>query len=291
MKRDEFIKTALTGIIGTAMMDLNSFASAIDDGKKAPHMPALFIGHGSPTNALAQNAFTQSLTKTGNELPLPKAILVVSAHWQTNGTFVADTAKPKTIHDFGGFPRALFEVEYPAPGAPEFAKQTKELIKSVEVKFDHDMGFDHGAWTVLKHMYPKANIPVYQLSLDYTQPAQYHYDLAMQLNALRDKGVLIVGSGNIVHNLGMLNWNDPQAKFDWSVEFDTTVKNKLAAKDHQSLIHYEKLGQAARLSIPTNEHYLPMLYIAALQQKSENISYLYEGIEMGSISMRCFKVA
>ncbi|HLP32766.1 MAG TPA: 4,5-DOPA dioxygenase extradiol [Bacteroidia bacterium] len=291
MKRDEFIKTALTGIIGTAMMDLNSFASAIDDGKKAQRMPALFIGHGSPMNALAQNAFTQSLTKTGNELPLPKAILVVSAHWQTNGTFVADTTKPKTIHDFGGFPRALFEVEYPAPGAPEFAKQTRELIKSVEVKFDHDMGFDHGAWTVLKHMYPKANIPVYQLSLDYTQPAQYHYNLAMQLNALRDKGVLIVGSGNIVHNLGMLNWNDPQAKFDWSVEFDTTVKNKLTAKDHQSLIHYEKLGQAARLSIPTNEHYLPMLYIAALQQKSENISYLYEGIEMGSISMRCFKVA
>lgn len=290
MKRDEFIKTALAGLIGSTMMDLNSFAACVDDGKKTTRMPALFIGHGSPMHALAQNDFTRTLQKTGNSLPLPKAILVVSAHWQTNGTFVANTAKPKTIHDFGGFPRALFEVEYPAPGAPEWANQTQQLITSTQVKFDHDMGFDHGTWTILKHMYPQAQVPVYQLSLDYTKPPQYHYDLARQLNTLRDKGVLIVGSGNIVHNLGMLNWNDPHGKFDWSEEFDTSVKTKLNQREHPALIQYEKLGHAARLSVPTNEHYLPMLYIAALQQKNESLTYLYEGIEMGSISMRCFQI-
>ena len=290
MKRSDFIKAALTGLTGVTMMNLKTFGNTILNEKDTERMPALFIGHGSPMNAIQQNAFTQALTKAGKELPRPKAILVVSAHWQTRGTYVSVTDKPETIYDFGGFPDELYRVKYPSPGSPALARETKDAIKSTTVLEDTKWGLDHGAWTILKHLYPAADIPVFELSLDYTKSPEYHYKLAQELNVLRDKGVLIIGSGNIVHNLGMLNWKDPAAKFDWSVEFDTRVKEMLLNRQHEGLIHYEKMGEAARLSVPTNEHYLPMLYAAALQQNKEQLSFLYDSIEMGSISMRCFKI-
>lgn len=291
MNRKEFIRSASLLTL-TGMMELRSFGNTLLGGENSPKMPVLFIGHGNPMNALYDNAFTRMLNKTGKTLPKPRAILVVSAHWLTRGTYVADTTNPKTIYDFGGFPKELFEVKYPAKGSPEFAEEVKKEVKSVNILSDHEMGFDHGAWTILKHLYPGADIPTFQLSIDYGKPASYHYALAKELLALRSKGLLIVGSGNIVHNLGMLNWNDPNPKpFDWSLEFDEKVKLYLNNHNHEGLISYEKMGKAAQLSVPTNDHYLPMIYTLGLQQKNEHISYLYEGIEMGSISMRCFLIS
>lgn len=290
MKRSDFIKTIVTGAIGVTMMDLKTFGNQVLNEKSTERMPALFIGHGSPMNAIQQNKFTEALAKTGKEIPHPKAILVVSAHWQTRGTFVTVAEKPEIIYDFGGFPDELFRVKYPAPGSPSFAREAKNAVTLTAVQEDKSWGLDHGAWTILKHLYPQADIPVFEFSLDYTKPPEYHYKLAKELNVLRDKGVLIIGSGNIVHNLGMLNWRDPNAKFDWGVEFDTKVTENLLAKNHEPLIHYEKAGRAATLSVPTNEHYLPMLYAAALQQNNESLKFIYEGMEMGSISMRCFRV-
>lgn len=290
MKRNDFIKS-LGALIATSMIDLKSFGNEVLQNENTHTMPAFFIGHGNPMNALYDSAFTKSLSKSVEGIPKPKAILVVSAHWQTKGTFVTSMIAPKTIHDFGGFPKELFAVEYPAPGSPEFAKQVIQQVKSTTVQDDHDWGLDHGAWTILRHMYPKADIPVFQLSLDYAKSAQWHYELAKELNVLRSKGLLIVGSGNIVHNLGRVSWDNPNAKYDWSIEFDEKVKSDLLKHDHTDLINYEKIGKSAMLSVPTNEHYLPMLYAAALQQKNENVNFVYEGIEMGSISMRCFKIA
>ncbi len=290
MKRNEFIRSA--GIlIATSMIDLKSFGNNVLENENTYQMPAFFIGHGNPMNALYDNTFTKALSHSVVGIPKPKAILVVSAHWQTKGTFVTSMIAPKTIHDFGGFPKELFAVEYPAPGSPEFAKQVIQQVKSTTIQDDHDWGLDHGAWTILKHMYPNADIPVFQMSLDYAKSAQWHYELAKELNVLRSKGLLIVGSGNIVHNLGRVSWEDPNAKYDWSIEFDEKVKSDLLKRDHTDLINYEKIGKSALLSVPTNEHYLPMLYAAALQQKNENVNFVYEGIEMGSISMRCFKIS
>ena len=290
MKRNDFIKSA--GIlIASSMIDLKSFGNSVLENENSYRMPAFFIGHGNPMNALYDNTFTKALSKSVIGIPTPKAILVISAHWQTKGTYVTSMLAPKTIHDFGGFPKELFAVEYPALGSPEFAKQVIQQVKSTTVQDDNDWGLDHGAWTILKHMYPKADIPVFQMSLDYAKSAQWHYDLAKELNVLRSKGLLIVGSGNIVHNLGKVSWDDPNVKYDWSVEFDEKVKSDLLKRDHTDLINYEKIGKSAMLSVPTNEHYLPMLYAAALQQKNEEVNFVYEGIEMGSISMRCFKIA
>lgn len=273
------------------MMDLKTFGNELLNEQTTGRMPALFIGHGSPMNAIQQNVFTQTLQKTGKELPKPRVILVVSAHWQTRGTYVATSEKPKTIHDFGGFPDALFQVQYPAPGSPAVAHEVQGLVKSATVLEDEKWGLDHGAWSILKHLYPAADIPVFQMSLDYTRGPEYHYNLGKELNALRDKGVLIIGSGNIVHNLGVLDWRNPESKFDWGVEFDAKVKDSLINKNHNNLVQYEKMGEIARLSVPTNEHYLPMLYAVALQREKEQVSFLYEHIEMGSISMRCFKIS
>ncbi|MFI5221929.1 MAG: 4,5-DOPA dioxygenase extradiol [Bacteroidia bacterium] len=289
MKRNEFIKS--TGILlFSNMIDLKSFGNAMNENSSTSRMPVLFIGHGNPMNALYDNPFTRSLNKLGKEIPKPKAILVISAHWLTRGTFVHSSPVPKTIHDFGGFPDELFKVQYNAPGSPEFAKQTKENIHSITVQLDTEWGLDHGAWTILKHLYPAADVPVFELSIDYNKPAQYHYDLAKELASLRTKGVLIIGSGNIVHNLGRVSWDDPNAKFDWSIEFDEKVKSFLVNHQHQQLIDYEKMGKAAVLSVPTNDHYLPMIYSIALQEKNESLVQTYESIEMGSISMRCFKI-
>ncbi len=290
MKRKDFLKTIslimATPIITKAENVISELAKAGATAK----MPLIFIGHGNPMNALYDNNFTQTLKGIQNKIVKPKAILVISAHWLTNGTFVSINPTPKTIYDFGGFPDELFKVKYEPVGAPELAKEIKEKINYTKVQADETMGLDHGAWTILKHMYPNADIPTFELSIDYSKPAAYHYELAKQLNFLRDKGVLIIGSGNIVHNLGMVDWKNPTGAFDWANEFDSTVKSLLDKGDDISLVNYQNLGKSALLSIPTNEHYLPMIYTLGLKTKNENISYLFEGMEMGSISMRSFTI-
>lgn len=265
----------------------------LDELKKAENtqrMPVFFIGHGNPMNALYDNAFTKKLNTIRNTITKPKAILVVSAHWLTRGTYVSTNPSPKTIYDFGGFPDELFKVKYEPKGSPELAKELKQKINYTSVSEDSSMGLDHGAWTILKHIYPDADIPTFQLSIDYSKPPEYHYELAKPLNYLRDKGVVIIGSGNIVHNLGMVDFYNPNNVYDWAREFDSTVKNLLDKGDDNSLIHYEKLGKSAELSIPTNDHYLPMLYILGLKNKGEQVSTLYESLEMGSLSMRSFVI-
>lgn len=248
-------------------------------------MPALFIGHGSPMNGIEDNAFSQRWAAMGKEIPLPAAVLVISAHWLTNGTAITAMEHPQTIHDFGGFPRALFDVQYPAPGHPELARQTAQLIQKTNVHLDHDWGLDHGTWSVVKNMYPDANIPVLQLSIDIRQKPQYHYDLAAELAALRAKGVLIVGSGNMVHNLRAMDWNNPDGGFAWADEMNDTFKKLISANDHQALIHFQNLGPAAALSIPTPEHYLPLLYTLGVKDKSDSLSFFNDKTIMGSLSM------
>jgi 4,5-DOPA dioxygenase extradiol len=274
------------------MITFGAFKTAItaQEGEEAL-MPAMFVGHGSPMNAIEQNEFSQTWLIEAQKLPNPKAILCISAHWFTRGTYVAITPKPETIHDFGGFPKALFDKQYPSPGAPDLAHFTKEIIKTADVKEDNEWGLDHGTWSILAQMYPMANIPVYQLSIDYTKPPAYHYQIGKELLALRKKGVLIIGSGNIVHNLGMIDFRNQDAAYDWAIEFDEKIKNLLINGDHQGVINYEALGKAAKLSVPSNDHYLPLLYTIGLQQKNEGISFFNEKNTMGSISMRSVKIS
>jgi 4,5-DOPA dioxygenase extradiol len=263
-----------------------------------PHrMPVLFIGHGSPMNAIQDNSFTRSLTEWGNHLPRPKAIMVISAHWMTTSTFVTCMERPRTIHDFYGFPDQLYAITYPSPGSAEEACHVTETVRPAPVGCNHDWGLDHGAWAILKHLYPKADIPVFQLSLDYSfndwhpKPLQYHYDLATELGGLRQRGVLIIGSGNIVHNLSQIDFrNMERPPFEWSVEFDEQVKANLLSRNHHDLIHIENVGRGAELAVPTLDHYLPMIYVIALQERNEEIMFTYEGFQHGSISMRCFQI-
>ena len=272
-------------------MNLSDLKHITDDLGTSSTMPVLFVGHGNPMNAIADNAFTKKLGTWGSSFQdKPKAILVISAHWLTQGTHVMVSPKPRTIHDFGGFPQALYQIQYPVDGSPSFANETKQIVTSTQVIADDQWGLDHGAWTVLKHMFPKADIPVYQLSIDYAKPPAYHYNLAKELKSLRKKGVLIIGSGNIVHNLYQIDFDEKAKPYDWAVEFDETVKKQLQNKDFESLINYSSLGNAAHLSIPTNDHYLPMLYSLGLTDKSESLTFTFEEIQNASISMRCFQV-
>ncbi len=251
-------------------------------------MPVLFLGHGSPMNAIEENEFVAGWRNVGKTLPKPVAILCVSAHWETMGTFVTAMDRPKTIHDFGGFPRALYEVQYPAPGSPELAKETKRIIKKTEVGLDEKWGLDHGAWTVIKHLYPEADVPVIQLSLDYYQTPQFHYDLAKELLPLRTKGVLIIGSGNMVHNLGLVSWekiNEPGFGYDWALEANEKMKKYILSNDHKSLIDYKSQGKEFNLAIPTPEHYLPMLYALALKEENETIKIFNDKPIAGSLTM------
>lgn len=289
MHRRTFIKSA--GLLAVSQLVGMNSISALQalEGKLAPsdRMPVLFIGHGSPMNAIEDNKYTKSWRDLGKKLPKPQAILVISAHWLTNGTMVTAMEQPKTIHDFGGFPKELFDQQYKAPGTPEFAKLTKDLIHSTQVGLDSEWGLDHGSWSVLLPMYPMADIPVYQLSIDYYKPLSYHYEIGQQLSKLRDKGVLIIGSGNIVHNLRQINWSGDGKVFDWAVEFDTKFKGWLDEGDHKSIMDYQKLlGATAQMAHPTNDHLLPLYYILGLQQKGENLHYFNDAIDMGSISMR-----
>lgn len=249
-------------------------------------MPALFVGHGSPTNAVEDNEFSRAWAEAGRSLPAPSAILCISAHWMTDGTRVTAMNKPKTIHDFYGFPQELYRMKYPAEGSPALARLTEQTLQT-HVEMDFNWGLDHGTWAVLCHMFPDADIPVVQLSLDAYKKPKQHYELGLELRSLRNKGVLILGSGNMVHNLMMLSWQD--TAYNWAVEFDQKLKELILSGDHDSIVHYERLGKSASLSIPTNEHYLPLLYILALKDQREPISFFADKVTLGSISMRCVR--
>ena len=291
MNRKNFI-TLLSG--GIAMASIQPFYDWTKGlGEEEEKMPVLFIGHGSPMNAIEDNEFSQRWHQMGKEIPTPKAVVVVSAHWLTKGTLVTAMSNPKTIHDFGGFPQALFEVQYPAPGSPELASEIQKLITNPAVELDHDWGLDHGTWSVVKHMYPDADIPVLQLSIDYYKPAAYHYELAKQLLSLRKKGVLIIGSGNMVHNLRMVAWdklNEPEYGFDWALEMNDIFKNKISNGFHKELIQYEKLNKSATLAIPSPDHYYPLLYILALQADNDKVEFFNDKAVGGSLTMTSVKI-
>lgn len=256
--------------------------------KSGSRMPVLFLGHGSPMNAIADNNFTRTLKQLGKRLDKPRAILCVSAHWMTEGTWVTGMENPKTIHDFYGFPQALFDVQYPAKGNPEIAKLVQSEIIDPKVHLDHEMwGIDHGTWSVLRHMYPEAEVPVLQLSIYMEQPAQYHFKVGQELAKLRDQGVLIVGSGNIVHNLRRLDWNDHASPHDWAIEFDEWSKNKMNQRDFKSLQFDYLKTEAGKLSVPTPDHYYPLLYVLGASDETDELRYEYEEIQNSSISMRC----
>jgi 4,5-DOPA dioxygenase extradiol len=258
------------------------------DLKSTDTLPALFIGHGSPMNGILDNEFSRQWAKMANEIPRPKAVLVVSAHWLTRGTFITAMENPKTIHDFGGFPKELFEVEYPAPGSPALAKETSDLVVSTNIEPDHEWGLDHGTWTVVRHMYPEADIPILQLSIDYYQSPDFHYRLGKDLQELRRRGVLVIGSGNMVHNLRMVAWdklNEPEFGFDWALEMNSLFKSKIESKNHRDLINYRSLGQAGKLAIPTPDHYFPLLYLLGIQGKKEEVSFFNDKAVGGSLTM------
>ena len=293
MDRKHFLKTlALLPLAATAMKlnELNKMTEPFGNTEK---MPVLFLGHGSPMNAIEENEFVTEFRNIGKTISKPKAILCVSAHWETRGTFVTAMEKPTTIHDFGGFPQALFDVQYPAPGSPDMAKETKALIKKTEIGLDDKWGLDHGAWSVIKHLYPNADVPVIQMSLDYTQPAQYHYDLARELSSLRKKGVLIIGSGNMVHNLGLVDWhklNADEFGFDWAIEASEKMKKFILNGDHQSLINFKSQGKAFDLAIPSPEHYLPLLYSLAMKEENEKITLFNDKAVAGALTMTSVKI-
>lgn len=288
MNRNHFLKLIGGGII---MATLQPFYNYIKDLKyDGNRMPVLFIGHGSPMNGIENNEYSQTWAELGKSIPIPKAVLVVSAHWLSAGTKITAMNNPKTIHDFGGFPQQLFDVQYPAPGNPDLALETKKLITTTHVDMDHDWGLDHGTWTVVRHMYPKADIPVLQLSIDYYKPAEYHYNLAAQLADLRKKGVLIIGSGNMVHNLRMVDWDKMNTNygFDWAHEMNTIFKDKIGNGDHKALMNYEKLHKAATLAIPTPDHYWPMIYSLALRDKKDDVTFFNDSFVGGSLTMTSF---
>lgn len=291
MNRIEFIKNAFLSALGmSSLKELHKFSEELRTEEKK--MPLLFVGHGSPMNAIEDNEFSQRWFAMGKEIPKPKAVLCISAHWLTKGTHLTAMEHPETIHDFGGFPKALFDVQYPAPGNPALASEVKDLIQSTDVGLNHDWGLDHGTWSVVKQMYPDAKIPVLQLSIDYAKPAQYHFNLAQEISALRKKGVLIIGSGNMVHNLGMVAWNklnEPEYGFDWAHEMNSVFKKNILEKNFQPLINYESLGEAAKLAIPTPDHYYPMIYSLGLIEKNEDISFFNDKAVGGSLTMTSFK--
>jgi 4,5-DOPA dioxygenase extradiol len=287
MQRKTFIKTSLGALAG--MGTLSALARWSDGlGEEDVKMPVLFIGHGSPMNGIEDNAFSQYWKALAARMPVPKAVLCVSAHWLTKGTAIIAMAQPRTIHDFGGFPKALFEVQYPAPGDPALATLTRELVKKTEVHLDHEWGLDHGCWTIVRHMYPNAQIPVLQLSIDYHKPAEYHYALAAELQELRKKGVLIMGSGNMVHNLRMAAFDkiqEPDYGYDWAIEMNEFFKQKIADGDHKTLLQWETMHKAAKLAIPTPDHYYPLLYTLGLQNTKDKVSFFNDQMVAGSLNM------
>jgi 4,5-DOPA dioxygenase extradiol len=288
MDRLKFLQTLALLPLAGAAMKLQQLDKMLSPNDSSDKMPVLFLGHGSPMNAIEENEFVAGFRKTSAKLPAPTAILCVSAHWETKGTFVTAMENPRTIHDFGGFPKALFDIQYPAPGSPELAEETKKIIQKTEIGLDHHWGLDHGAWSVIKHLYPKADVPVIQLSLDYTKPPQYHYALAKELAALRRKGVLIVGSGNMVHNLRMVAWDKLNVSgfgFDWAMEASEKMKQMILDGNHSGLTNYNNQGKAFQLAVPTPEHFLPLIYTLALQDKNDAVSLFNDKAVAGSLTM------
>lgn len=292
MDRKSFLKTIG---LGSAIMSIDSMRgleSWVSSQTLTEKMPVLFLGHGSPMNAIEDNQFVKGFRDIAKTIPTPKAILCISAHWYTRGTQVMSSAMPKTIHDFGGFPDKLFQVQYPVKGDPNLAKEVSDLLVHYDAKLSDDWGLDHGAWSVLVHLYPKANIPVIQLSIDYTKDAEYHFNLAKLLKSLRNKGVLIVGSGNIVHNLGMIDWsnmNKDNHGFDWAREVREITNRAILNDDFTRLIHYQKNGIAFQNAIPTPDHYLPLIYSIGLQDKDESKILFNDKLMAGSLSMTSVK--
>jgi 4,5-DOPA dioxygenase extradiol len=249
-------------------------------------LPAIFFGHGNPMNAVQNNSYTEGWRSIGQQTPRPKAVLAISAHWFVPGTGVTISTAPRTIHDFGGFPQELYQVQYPAPGDPALARRVQQLLAPLDVKLDNSWGLDHGTWSVLRHVYPAADIPVVQLSIDETKPASYHFEIGRKLAPLREEGVLIAGSGNLVHNLRTYAWGrHPRDPYDWAVRFESAAKDIMLAGDYKPLVNYDMLGSDAALSIPTPDHYLPLLYALAARQSNERIRFPVEGVDGGSISM------
>ena len=273
----------------TTLSAFNKFTDGLQEQDGI--MPVLFVGHGSPMNGIEDTEFSRRWTAMAKEIPEPKAVLVVSAHWFTKGTKITAMDFPSTIHDFGGFPQALFDVEYPAPGSPIIAGEAASLVKLTDIELDHDWGLDHGTWTIVRHMYPQANIPVLQLSIDYTKGAQYHYRLAEELYALRKKGVLIIGSGNMVHNLRMAAWSRLNDSFgyDWALTINDKFKSLISEGNHKALVNYEQLGKEAELAIPTPEHYLPLIYTLGLKGSQDNVSFFNDKTVGGSLTMTSVK--
>lgn len=276
------------------MNTLNDLSKFSEDLKlRDKKTPVLFVGHGSPINGIESNEFSDYWIKLGNEIPRPTAVVCISAHWLTKGSFVTAMPSPVTIHDFGGFPKQLYEVNYPAPGSPWLASEISNLASPTLVELDHEWGLDHGCWTVVRRMYPNADIPVIQLSINIYKSAVYHYKLAKDLAILRNKGVLIMGSGNMVHNLRMIDWQKMNVEnygFDWAQEINEIFKSKIESGEHRSLIDYKNLGSAAKLAIPTPDHYLPLIYALGLQQKNEDVEFFNDKYVAGSLSMTSLKI-
>jgi Uncharacterized conserved protein len=272
-------------------MKTHEFNQLTSELGHSPKMPVLFVGHGSPMIAIEENEFVSAFRRLGESMERPKAILCVSAHWETKGSQLTAMEKPQTIHDFGGFPKELFAAQYPAPGSPELAQEVRQMVTSSEVDLDYNWGLDHGTWSIVKHLYPEADVPIIQLSIDYTKDAQHHFDLAKELAALRHKGVLIVGSGNIVHNLRTLDWYKINSEFayDWAEEANEKVKKFILSGDSQGLINYRKQGSAFEMSIPTPEHYIPLIYAMALKESTDDISIFNDKTIAGSLSMTSVK--
>lgn len=292
MNRKNFLKTLALFPLAGSIMNLNEFHTQSKLFSKTDKMPMLFLGHGSPMNAIEENQFVQEFRQQATLLPKPNAILCISAHCYTKGTFVTAMEQPKTIHDFGGFPKELYEVEYPALGSPMLAAETIRLANA-SIKEDLNWGLDHGAWSVIKHLYPKADIPVVQLSLDYTQSSEYHFKLGKMLSELRHRGVLIIGSGNIIHNLRLVDFNALDKigyGFDWAIEAHATINQLLHKGDFNALVSYQKLGKSVQLAVPSPDHYLPLLYILALKDDKDSLSLFNDKLLAGSLSMTSVKI-
>jgi 4,5-DOPA dioxygenase extradiol len=286
MERATFIKSML----GFAALGGLSSAFSLKEilSEEDYTYPVLFIGHGSPMNGILDNDFSKQWKKQVEHLPTPKAVLVISAHWLTNGTYITAMEHPQTIHDFGGFPQALFDVQYPAPGSPAIALETQKLIRSTTIGLDHEWGLDHGTWTIVRHMYPTAKVPVLQLSIDYSKPAAYHYAIAKELKALRKQGVLIIGSGNMVHNLARVAWDrldEINYGYDWAIESHNLFKKLISEKNHQALINYQTLGSSVQLAVPTPDHYFPLIYTLGISDEKDNIGYFNDTLVAGALNM------
>ncbi len=268
-------------------MNLKSLKNITDHLPATEPMPVLFLGHGNPMNAILENEYVQGFRDVAKKIPKPQLILCVSAHWETNGTKITAMQKPPTIHDFGGFPQALFDVQYPAPGSPEWAEHIQKIVKKTNIELDLDWGLDHGAWSVIKHLYPEADVPVLELSIDYTKSPKYHFELAQELQILRRKGVLIIGSGNIVHNLRMVDWTkmNDNFGFDWAIEANDRMKNMLINHQYEQLINFHQQGIEFQMAIPTPEHYIPLLYSIALRTEKDELTFFNDSQVGGSLSM------